>query len=631
MSGKFVRASKYRHVFCQKAKKELSYENLKITTNAHDGNLIKVNAKYISACWQSGGGGAFAIIPLHEVGKAPDLVPLFRSSATVLDTDLSPFDDEVVVSAGDDGKISVWRIPTDFSFHNYVDENNEIKDIKQPLKTLQGHKRKVGALKFNPVVENILASSSLDYSVKIWNIETGEELITLQQKDAIQSFDWNYNGSKIATTSRDKKIRIWNVKTGELISEGPGHAGARASRVVWLGNTDRIATTGFGKLSDRQIGVWDINKIDAGPIGGFYTVDLSSGILMPMYDSSTKILYLAGKGDGNIRYYEFENDELFTLSEYQSVEPQRGFAIAPKYCVSLKDNELLKSYKTVNDSVIEPLSFICPRRGEFFQEDIYPDCPSKKPALTAEEWWNKNATCDGPVLVRLKDLYEGSDEPTFKASEKITEKTTTPASVPASVPAKADQPIEKKDTQVATDIERLKPKQNVDELLKASDKVTSLLDKVNNETEDTPSKNRKDVEEDEWNDQADDQLYKTSKSIVKDDVNHESVKEPVQEKPKVETPVETKSEEKVKAEPKVEPKVEKEIEITKPTTSVEPTAAPQVSKVAGAASGLKQNVEKLSQTVDRLHAILERLIEHNLEKDDRIKSLETKIDKLLEK
>lgn len=78
MSGKFVRASKYRHVFGQAAKKELQYENVRVTNNAWDSNLIKSNGKYLSVNWNSSGGGAFAIVPVSEPGKLPDQVPLFR-------------------------------------------------------------------------------------------------------------------------------------------------------------------------------------------------------------------------------------------------------------------------------------------------------------------------------------------------------------------------------------------------------------------------------------------------------------------------------------------------------------------------------------------------------------------------
>lgn len=43
ISGRFVRASKYRHVFGQPAKRELCYDNIKVTTNAWDSNIIKVS------------------------------------------------------------------------------------------------------------------------------------------------------------------------------------------------------------------------------------------------------------------------------------------------------------------------------------------------------------------------------------------------------------------------------------------------------------------------------------------------------------------------------------------------------------------------------------------------------------
>ena len=52
------------------------------------------------------GGGAFAVVPLEEHGKLPDLIPLFKGhSAPVLDTDFNPFNDRVLASASEDGKV----------------------------------------------------------------------------------------------------------------------------------------------------------------------------------------------------------------------------------------------------------------------------------------------------------------------------------------------------------------------------------------------------------------------------------------------------------------------------------------------------------------------------------------------
>ena len=39
--------------------------------------------------------------------------------------------------------------------------------------------------------------------------------------------------------------------------------------------------------------------------------------------------------DGNIRYYEFENDEFWPLAEYKSSDPQRGVAFMPKRALSV--------------------------------------------------------------------------------------------------------------------------------------------------------------------------------------------------------------------------------------------------------------------------------------------------------
>ena len=53
------------------------------------------------------GGGAFAVIPLGERGKLPDLIPLFKGhSGPVLDTEFNPFNDSVLASASEDGKVS---------------------------------------------------------------------------------------------------------------------------------------------------------------------------------------------------------------------------------------------------------------------------------------------------------------------------------------------------------------------------------------------------------------------------------------------------------------------------------------------------------------------------------------------
>ena len=291
--------------------------------------------------------------------------------------------------------------------------------------------RKIGHVLFNPAAENILATSSGDYTIKVWDVGSGSSRLTLKHGDIVQSLSWSANGSLMVTTSRDKKLRIWDVRQEKPAHVVPGHAGAKSSRVTWLGEHDRVATTGFSKMSDRQLGLWDIRN-PSEPSGGFQMLDSISGVCMPFWDDGTQCLYLAGKGDGNIRYFEYEHDKFEYLSEYKSSEPQRGIAFLPKRGVNLHENEVMRAFKTVNDSYVEPISFIVPRRAEVFQEDVYPPTFGTKPAVSTTEWFDGKEGL--PPKIDLASLYAGDEPAEVPADHK------QPAAEPL---LKAPSPVKK--------------------------------------------------------------------------------------------------------------------------------------------------------------------------------------------
>ncbi|KAI9302402.1 hypothetical protein BJ944DRAFT_167359 [Cunninghamella echinulata] len=398
----FVRPSKYRHVYGTPAKRDGCYDNLRVSANAWDTNMVEVNPLFLSVNWQSSGGGAFAVIPLSTVGKLPDNYPLYRGhTGPVLDTSFNPFNDYIIASGSEDSSIMIWNIPEEYP-----------EDLEQvdPVSKLSGHQRKVGQVVFHPTADNVLASASTDLTIKLWDIEKGQEKQEITgHTEIIQSVAWNYNGSLIATTCRDKRLRIFDVRSNKVVQEGSGHQGIKGSRVVWLGDSDRLATTGFSRMSDRQLNLWDTSNLEK-PIKSEF-LDTSSGVIMPFYDIDTKMLYLAGKGDGMIRYYEYENDELYLLSEFKSGEPQRGMNFIPKRAVNVSECEVARAYK-VTTNLVEPISFTVPRKSDAFQSDIFPPALSDEPSLTADEWFEgKNAN---PKTIDLEAGF------TVKAKKEFT-------------------------------------------------------------------------------------------------------------------------------------------------------------------------------------------------------------------
>jgi hypothetical protein len=332
--------------------------------------------------WESGGGGSFAVIPWTAGkqwgGKVDPKLPLVAGhKSAVLDIDFHPFNDKLIASTSEDCTGKIWGIP----------EGGLTSTMTEPLQTLSGHKRKVGTVKFNPVANNLLATTSTDYSVKIWDIEKGQAPLSVDaiHADIIQSCDWNFNGSLVATSCKDKKIRIIDPRQHSVVSEVEGHQGIKGSRVCWLGKREKILSVGFSKTSEREFFMWDPREFSK-PIL-YQSVDSASGLLMPFYDNDTGLLFLAGKGDGNIRYYELvdENPWIYYISEFKSSTPQRGMAMLPKRGVNVSECEVVKILK-VGTKTMEPISFQVPRKSDIFQDDLFPDCASGEPALTADQW-----------------------------------------------------------------------------------------------------------------------------------------------------------------------------------------------------------------------------------------------------
>lgn len=90
------------------------------------------------------------------------------------------------------------------------------------IKVFRGHTDSVMCLQFE---DNILMTGSYDSTVKIWDMESGEELRTLRGHTAgVRCLQ--FDDTKLITGSLDRSIRVWNWRTGECLSKYNGHSEA---------------------------------------------------------------------------------------------------------------------------------------------------------------------------------------------------------------------------------------------------------------------------------------------------------------------------------------------------------------------------------------------------------------------
>ncbi|KAJ8008536.1 hypothetical protein DPEC_G00105890 [Dallia pectoralis] len=391
------RSSKFRHIYGKAATKHHGYCGVPITTSVHDNHHCSVNPCFIAVVTECSGGGAFLVLSVHHTGRVDPQHPrVCGHSATVLDVKWNPFDDHCIASCSEDCTVKLWDIPA-----NGVHQN-----ITVPRKVLQCHTRRVSLLEWHPTARDILLSSAYDYKVMVWDVSLSDSVLRTPvavislHPELVLSMSFNTDGSALATTCLDKRVRIINPRTGHLlqVSSIKQH---KANKVVYVGD-NMLLSTGISPWNQRQMVLWDTEDLSEPLLEE--ELDGAAGVLFPFYDPDTHLIYLAGKGDGNIRYYDISCVKPYVqfLDEYRSVHPQKGLGVMPKRGLDVSSCEIFRFYRLVTiKDLVEPLSIIVPRRcPEIFQEDIFPMTAGNEAAMTAHQWlsgFNR-----GPVLTSLK-------------------------------------------------------------------------------------------------------------------------------------------------------------------------------------------------------------------------------------
>jgi WD40 repeat protein len=139
-------------------------------------------------------------IYIYDINNNGSLITtLSRHLATVFD--LVQISDDLLASSSSDDTIRIWNLTT-----------NLTKFI------LQGHTSDVYGLKL--VSSDILASGSLDSTIKFWNITNGQLIrnLTGHIGNVQWSIDLLIDSQTLVSGSWDQTVKIWNLTTGECLS-----------------------------------------------------------------------------------------------------------------------------------------------------------------------------------------------------------------------------------------------------------------------------------------------------------------------------------------------------------------------------------------------------------------------------
>ncbi|MFN6029248.1 MAG: TIR domain-containing protein [Dolichospermum sp.] len=120
--------------------------------------------------------------------------------------------------------------------------------------SLEDHDGEVLSISFSPDGKT-LASGGLDYSIRLWNVETGKKISTIQRDGGtIKSLSFSPNGKTLAFGGNDETIKLWDVKIGKEIKTFNGRH---------LDTVNGLSFSPDGKIlasgsDDQTIKLWDV-------------------------------------------------------------------------------------------------------------------------------------------------------------------------------------------------------------------------------------------------------------------------------------------------------------------------------------------------------------------------------------
>ncbi|MEA5503734.1 NB-ARC domain-containing protein [Halotia wernerae UHCC 0503] len=143
----------------------------------------------------------------------------------------------VLASGGMDQMVKLWNVQTG-----------------ECLKTLQGHTDWIWSIALSSDGQT-LASASADHTIKLWHVNTGKCLNTLQGHTSIVwSVKFSINNKTLVSGSADGTVRIWDVVTGNCLQTLHGHTAH-----VWCVACSNDGKTLASGSSDTTIRFWDIH------------------------------------------------------------------------------------------------------------------------------------------------------------------------------------------------------------------------------------------------------------------------------------------------------------------------------------------------------------------------------------
>jgi ABC-type oligopeptide transport system substrate-binding subunit len=211
--------------------------------------------------------------------------------------------------------------------------------------TLTGHTDGIPCLAYSSD-GTILASGSVDNSVKLWDPATGKATDTLGHTSTVFSLCFTPNGKTLFAGDDDTLIKVWDVTTGKSIATLQGHNGwVKSLAITSNGN---LLASGSG---DKNIKLWDLSTGK-----NVATLNGHSAVVSSLAFSPNDKVLASASADQSIKLWDVASGKNFgTLNGHSDAVWCVAFSPDGKLLASASDDKTIKLWDTTNGKNVNTL------------------------------------------------------------------------------------------------------------------------------------------------------------------------------------------------------------------------------------------------------------------------------------
>ena len=188
-----------------------------------------------------------------------------RHSDDVTSVVFSP-DGRTLASGSEDDTIRLWNVELELDTgpilwdletgQQVANTREEVNNTQQLLKIFEGHKDKVNSITFSPDGRT-LASGSVDGTVRLWDVNTGQETRTITtDNDSVESLVFSPDAMMLAGGT-SAALYLWDANTGQLLKrlQEKQHYFDDVADIAFSPDGRTLASS----TRNRGIHLWDAN------------------------------------------------------------------------------------------------------------------------------------------------------------------------------------------------------------------------------------------------------------------------------------------------------------------------------------------------------------------------------------